>query len=110
MCYMEFCPQCQGKGWALITHPEDGWSQRRDTCPLCLGDGLVVHEVCMEYQDEVKARFQHNPDDEVKSMSLPGDHICRDCTHIERCTKIFGQDATSKVCQFYPNKFYPVTT
>lgn len=30
---------------------------------------------------------------------------CADCVHVEKCTTMFGQDATDTACQFFPRRF-----
>lgn len=38
-------------------------------------------------------------------MQLPDGASCADCTHVARCTTIFGQDAADTACQFFPRRF-----
>lgn len=30
---------------------------------------------------------------------------CADCVHVEKCTTMFGSDATDTACQFFPRRF-----
>ena len=50
------------------------------------------------------AVLNYDPTDPDK-MRLPVNVTCGDCTHIRRCTLMFGHTATDKYCDWSPSRF-----
>lgn len=42
-------------------------------------------------------------------MLLEDGVTCAECAHINRCSKLFGQNPEQESCQFHPNHFQPAT-
>lgn len=38
-------------------------------------------------------------------MSLPDGKTCADCSHLPKCTAMFGAKPTDTTCDFYPRRF-----
>ena len=50
------------------------------------------------------AVLNYDPTDPDK-MRLPVNVTCGDCTHIRRCTLMFGHTATDTYCDWSPSRF-----
>ena len=50
------------------------------------------------------AVLNYDPTDPAK-MRLPVNVTCGDCTHIRRCTQMFGHTATDTYCDWSPSRF-----
>ena len=50
------------------------------------------------------AVLNYDPTDPDK-MRLPVNVTCGDCTHIQRCTLMFGHTATDTYCDWSPSRF-----
>lgn len=54
------------------------------------------------------AVLNYDPTDPDK-MRLPVNVTCGDCTHIRRCTLMFGHTATDTYCDWSPSRFKAAT-
>ena len=70
-------------------------------------DRLAALEAIKASQAQAKrenAVLNYDPTDPDK-MRLPVNVTCGDCTHIRRCTLMFGHTATDTYCDWSPSRF-----
>ena len=70
-------------------------------------DRLAAPEASKASQAQAKrenAVLNYDPTDPDK-MRLPVNVTCGDCTHIRRCTLMFGHTATDTYCDWSPSRF-----
>ena len=70
-------------------------------------DRLAALEASKASQAQAKresAALNYDPTDPDK-MRLPTNVTCGDCTHIRRCTLMFGHTATDTYCDWSPSRF-----
>lgn len=70
-------------------------------------DRLAALEARKASQAQAKrenAVLNYDPTDPDK-MRLPVNVTCGDCTHIRRCTLMFGHTATDTYCDWSPSRF-----
>ena len=65
---------------------------------------LAASEARQAQAKRENAVLNYDPTDPDK-MRLPINVTCGDCTHIRRCTLMFGHTATDTYCDWSPSRF-----
>ena len=65
---------------------------------------LAVRKASQAQAKRENAVLNYDPTDPDK-MRLPVNVTCGDCTHIRRCTLMFGHTATDTYCDWSPSRF-----
>jgi hypothetical protein len=60
-------------------------------------------------KDRVPSHYREGSEDwqAEYDMLLDDGVTCGECVHLERCSLLFGGNASNTRCDFHPNRFYP---